>query len=68
MKTPSLGGARPKATVQDKNDYWLVKPTIATDVTNTALLEYAVMKWGARAQLNMADVIYTKTTHVVLYW
>jgi serine/threonine-protein kinase HipA len=55
MKTPSLGGARPKATVQDKNDYWLVKPTIATDVTNTALLEYAVMKWGARAQLNMAE-------------
>lgn len=54
MKTPSLGGARPKATVQDKNNYWLVKPTIATDVTNTALLEYAVMKWGARAQLNMA--------------
>lgn len=55
MKTPSLGGARPKATVQDKSDYWLVKPTIATDVTNTALLEYAVMKWGARAQLNMAE-------------
>ncbi len=55
MKTPSLGGARPKATVQDKNDYWLVKPTIATDVTNTALLEYVVMKWGARAQLNMAE-------------
>lgn len=55
MKTPSLGGARPKATVQDKNEYWLVKPTIATDVTNTALLEYAVMKWGARAQLNMAE-------------
>lgn len=55
MKTPSLGGARPKATVQDKSDYWLVKPTIATDVTNTALLEYAVMKWGSRAQLQMAE-------------
>ena len=55
MKTPSLGGARPKATVQDGNDYWLVKPTIATDTTNTALLEYVVMKWGARAQLNMAE-------------
>lgn len=55
IKTPSLGGARPKATVQDKNDYWLVKPTISTDVTNTALLEYATMRWGARAKLNMAE-------------
>lgn len=55
IKTPSLGGARPKATVQDKNDYWLVKPTISTDVTNTALLEYATMRWGARARLNMAE-------------
>ncbi|MDP2103050.1 MAG: HipA domain-containing protein [Methylotenera sp.] len=55
IKTPSLGGARPKATVQDGDDYWLVKPTIATDVSNTALLEYATLKWGARAQLNMAE-------------
>lgn len=55
IKTPSLGGARPKATVQDKNDYWLVKPTIATDVTNTALLEYVTMKWGLRAHLDMAE-------------
>jgi serine/threonine-protein kinase HipA len=55
LKTPSLGGARPKATVQDKNDYWLVKPTISTDVTNTALLEYATMKWGIHAKLNMAE-------------
>lgn len=55
IKTPSLGGARPKATVQDGNEYWLVKPTIATDVSNTALLEYAVMSWGASAQLNMAE-------------
>lgn len=54
-KTSSLGGARPKATVQDKGDYWLVKPTIATDTLNTALLEYAAMSWGARAKLNMAD-------------
>lgn len=54
-KTSSLGGGRPKATVQDKNHYWLVKPTIATDTVNTALLEYAVMSWGVRAKLNMAE-------------
>lgn len=54
-KTSSLGGARPKATVQDKSDYWLVKPTIASDAVNTALFEYAAMSWGARAKLNMAE-------------
>jgi serine/threonine-protein kinase HipA len=54
-KTPSLGGARPKATVQDGSHYWLVKPTIATDTGNIALLEYAVMSWGTRAKLNMAE-------------
>jgi len=54
-KTSSLGGARPKATVQDSSNYWLVKPTIATDTLNTALLEYAVMSWGLRAKLNMAQ-------------
>lgn len=54
-KTSSLGGARPKATVQDKSDYWLVKPTIATDAVNTALIEFAAMSWGTRAKLNMAE-------------
>lgn len=54
-KTSSLGGARPKATVQDGSDYWLVKPTIATDAVNTALFEYAAMSWGRRAKLNVAE-------------
>lgn len=55
IKAPSLGGARPKATVQDGSSYWIAKPTVATDVNNTALLEYAAMRWGARAGLNFAQ-------------
>ncbi len=54
-KTPSLGGARPKATVQDGDAYWLVKPTIHTDVSNTALLEYIAMKWAKASGLNVAE-------------
>lgn len=54
-KTPSLGGARPKATVQDGDVYWLVKPTIQTDVSNTALLEYIAMKWAKASGLNVAE-------------
>lgn len=55
MKTLSSGGARPKATVRDGNVFWLVKPTITTDTSNIALIEYACMQMGLRAQLNMAD-------------
>jgi serine/threonine-protein kinase HipA len=54
-KTPSLGGARPKATVQDGDVYWLVKPTIQTDVSNTALLEYVAMRWAKASGLNVAE-------------
>lgn len=54
-KTPSLGGARPKATVQDGEVYWLVKPTIQTDVSNAALLEYVTMRWAKASGLNVAE-------------
>lgn len=54
-KTPSLGGARPKATVQDGDVYWLVKPTIETDFSNTALLEYVTMHWAKASGLNVAE-------------
>ena len=54
-KTPSLGGARPKATVQDGAVYWLVKPTIQTDVSNAALLEYITMRWARASGLNVAE-------------
>lgn len=53
--TPSMGGARPKATVQDGNDYWLVKPGLMTDTVDLALLEHATMQWGRAAGLRFAD-------------
>lgn len=53
--TPSMGGARPKATVQDGDDYWLVKPGLMTDTVDLALLEHATMQWGRRAGLRFAD-------------
>ncbi len=53
--TPSMGGARPKATVQDGEDYWLVKPGLMTDTVDLALLEHATMQWGKAAGLRFAD-------------
>ncbi|NHQ89172.1 type II toxin-antitoxin system HipA family toxin [Janthinobacterium lividum] len=53
--TPSMGGARPKATVQDGEDYWLVKPGLMTDTVDLALLEHATMQWSRAAGLRFAD-------------
>lgn len=55
MKTLSSGGARPKATIQDGKNFWIVKPTISSDTSNVALLEHACMQMGSRAKLNMAE-------------
>jgi serine/threonine-protein kinase HipA len=55
MKTLSSGGARPKATVQNGEVFWIVKPTISSDTSNVALLENVCMRMGSRAKLNMAE-------------
>lgn len=52
--TPSLGGARPKATLQDGGEYWLIKPGLATDTVDLALLEHATQRWGNKAGLKFA--------------
>lgn len=53
--TPSLGGARPKATIQDGDTFWLVKPVLATDTVDLALLEHGAQQWGRAAGLHFAD-------------
>jgi serine/threonine-protein kinase HipA len=53
--TPSLGGARPKTTIADQDSYWLVKPGLATDTVDIALLEHATLQWGRAAGLDFAD-------------
>jgi len=56
--TASLGGVRPKLTVRDGDTYWLVKPTIHTDMTDIARLEAATQLWGSQAGLNFAHAEY----------
>lgn len=54
LGTTSLGGARPKATVRDAQDFWLVKPYLATDTADIPLLEHLSHEWGARCGLHFA--------------
>jgi serine/threonine-protein kinase HipA len=60
VATPSLGGARPKAVVQDGDTYWLVKPMTPADVVDLPLLEHTTMCWGRHAGLQMAQTHYDR--------
>lgn len=63
VQTASVGGARPKATVQgDNGQFWLVKPEIATDVANIPLLEHVGQQWGAASGLNFATTVFHPAT------
>jgi len=55
----SLGGARPKATVQDEaGDYWLLKPGLASDVADIPALEHVAQRWGALSGLRFAPTVW----------
>lgn len=58
VATPSLGGARPKATVRDGAAFWLVKPSLASDTCNIPLLEHATQQWGRASGLDFAETVY----------
>jgi serine/threonine-protein kinase HipA len=55
--TPSMGGARPKATVRHGDEFWLVKPYLPTDTANIPLLEHVAHEWAARAGLRFAKTV-----------
>jgi serine/threonine-protein kinase HipA len=55
--TPSAGGARPKATIKDKNTWWLVKPFLPSDSVDIPLLEHATHEWGALVGLRFAKTV-----------
>jgi serine/threonine-protein kinase HipA len=57
--TASVGGARPKTTVQeDQEHFWLVKPALASDVADIPLLEHVAQQWGAASGLDFAATVH----------
>lgn len=52
----SLGGARPKATIQDGDRKWIAKFSSSTDTYNVVKAEYVAMRLGSNAGLNVAPV------------
>lgn len=58
MATPSMGGARPKGTLQDGEDYWLVKPILPSDTADIPRLEHFTLQWGSAAGMNFARSVH----------
>lgn len=58
VATPSIGGARPKATIRDGDAYWIVKPYLPSDIVNIPLLEHTAQQWGRLAGLRFAQTEY----------
>lgn len=51
----SLGGARPKANVEDNGDLWIAKFTSAKDTKPVERVEVATLKLAARCGLRVAE-------------
>ena len=50
----SMGGARPKATIEDENRLWLGKFPAKSDRINLQRIEFATLELGRRCWLNVA--------------
>lgn len=51
----SMGGARPKAVVEDEAGLWVAKFNLATDAWNSARVEHAMLMLARRCGLTTAD-------------
>lgn len=56
MAGPSVGGARPKTTVESKNNLWIAKFPAENDKQNFSKIEYTTMKLAKKCGLNVPDI------------
>src|SRR3989339_716311 len=64
---PSLGGARPKATVDWKKRAYLAKFSLSLDEKNEPLVEYATMKLAKKCGLNVPTIDFVKVLNRSVY-
>ena len=59
----SIGGARPKALIEEDGKKYIAKFSSSTDVYNVIKAEFIAMRLAKKAGLNVADVSLTKASH-----
>lgn len=57
----SIGGARPKALIEEKNRKYIAKFSSSADIYNVVKLEYVAMRLAALCGLDVANVSLTKS-------
>lgn len=57
LANAGLGGARPKTTIQDDQQFWLIKPRLATDLVDIPQLEHWAHQLGSACGLNFASTV-----------
>ncbi|MFT4815235.1 MAG: serine/threonine-protein kinase HipA [Pseudohongiellaceae bacterium] len=64
----SLGGARPKASIEDQNKKYIAKFSTSSDIYNVVKAEYIAMRLAKEVGLNVAPVKITSAAdkHIVL--
>jgi serine/threonine-protein kinase HipA len=55
LEGTSMGGARPKAVIEDNNSLWIAKFSSPQDRWNQPLVEHALLKLAKLCGLNVAD-------------
>jgi serine/threonine-protein kinase HipA len=60
MKSPSAGGARPKTSVEFKENLWIAKFPAVGDRQNISKIEYATMLFAKKCGLDVPDVELVK--------
>ncbi len=59
----SIGGARPKALIEDGNKKYIAKFSASTDLYSVVKAEFIAMRLAALAGLNVASVSLTASSH-----
>ena len=59
----SIGGARPKAQIDDDNRKYIAKFSSTTDVYNVVKAEFVAMRLASLCGLNVANVLLTRSLH-----
>lgn len=64
---PSLGGARPKASVLLNKELYLAKFSLSVDIKNEPLIEYATMTLAKRCGLNVPELALKEVDKRTVY-
>lgn len=68
LESTSMGGARPKAVVEDENSLWIAKFSSPYDRWNFPLVEFSLLNLAKKCGINVADHKMTRSLIKMYSW